>query len=80
MPVKRPSAKTAALPAGVRKGCYLTDISADPKGQGLYRVLEVVELSVELENCMVPTGVPQWMPVREVLERMRVVRSQNDPH
>jgi hypothetical protein len=72
MPVKRPP-KAAVPPAGVRKGCYLTDISEDPKGQGLYRVLEVVELSVELENCMVPSGLPQWMPVREVLQRMRVV-------
>lgn len=66
MPAKRP--KPPPPPVGIRKGVYLSD------GTSLYRVLEVLELSVELENCMVPSGLPQWMPVREVLKTMTLVR------
>lgn len=66
MPVKRP-APAPRQDDRLSKGCYLSD------GERLYRVLEVVELSVELENCMVPDSIPQWMPVREVLSTMKLV-------
>ena len=69
MPVKRPARPVRTSDERLTKGVYLTD------GEALYRVLEVVELSVELENCMVPLGLPLWMPVGEVLQRLRLVRA-----
>lgn len=51
-------------------GVFLTD------GERLYRVVDVVELHVELENCGDPDGLLQWMPVGEVVAGMRLVRPQ----
>lgn len=55
-------------PAGIQRGVYLTDRVR------LYRVLEVLERNVELEDCGKPDGCPQWMAVGEVLKKMTLVR------
>lgn len=67
MPVKRPQTPPV-VPAGIQRNVYLTD------GERLYRVLEVLERNVELENCGEPNDCPQWMAVSEVLKKMRLVR------
>jgi hypothetical protein len=70
MPRLRPAQQPPKAPdSPLRRGCYLED------GERLYRVLEVVELQVELEDCMAPDGLPQWMSVGEVARKMRLVRA-----
>lgn len=50
------------------KDVFLTD------GERLYRILSVVELHVQLEDCANPQGLSQWMGVNEVVQRLRLVR------
>lgn len=63
--------KPPATPAGIKKGVYLTD------SVRLYRVVEVLERNVELEDCGKPDGCPQWMAVSEVLQKMKLVRRES---
>lgn len=49
-------------------GLYLTD------GESLFRVLEVVDRDVMLEDCRRPEGTPLFWSVGEVLDRLRVVQ------
>lgn len=70
MALLRPAQSPPRPPADVRVGCYLED------GERLYRVIDVVELQVELEDCLRPDGLPQWLPVGEVVRTMRVVRPE----
>lgn len=72
MPIVQTSTRLKS--AQVKKDLYLTDVSEDPNGKGLYRVLAVLERNVELEDCSSPDGLPQWLGVSELCERMRLVR------
>jgi hypothetical protein len=64
-----PRVRTAPVPPGIERGVYLTD------GERLYRVLEVLEQNVELEDCGRPEELKQWLSVGEVLQKMTLVRA-----
>lgn len=66
--------RTGLREQDVKEGLYLTDISEDPKGRGLYRVLDAAHSLVLLEDCSSDAAPALSMGVVEVCRRMRLVR------